>query len=90
MHWMRGNKSLMGAFLAICLLAMGGVTAAQAQSMSARGVDMSALKNQQANPCKRQSKIHLPVHPLSDSDGCVGVVAKTPPGALTSVYFHNF
>ena len=80
MVWIHENKLLLGTFLMVCMLALVAATAAQAQSMSARGIDMSALKNQQANPCKRQSKIYMPIHPYSDSDGCVGVVTKTQSG----------
>ena len=80
MVWMHKNKLLTGIFLAVCLLAMAAATAVQAQSMSARGIDMSALKNQQANPCKGKTMIHMPIHPYADSDGCVGVVTKTQSG----------
>ena len=69
-------------FLGVCLLAMGAATAAQAQSRSARGVNMrgAGLQQQQENPCESSAKIYLPSHPNKDSDGCVRVVAKTPSG----------
>ena len=78
---MREKKLLTGLFVGVCLLAMGAATAAQAQSRSARGVDMRGSGvQQQENPCESSAKIHLPVHPNADSDGCVSVVAKTPSG----------
>ena len=81
----KNNKTVIAVFAAAFALSVGISAVAEAQSRSARGVDMRGLQNQQANPCDSIGKLHVPIHPNSDAQGCIDVIAKSPSSNILSI-----